>query len=164
MKGRSRNLGSIDLDTGEILDGTNTYCPKKHKSIFSNEGYISMSQAAAEMIANSNLSGVTLRVLWMLIAKLDMENYLYINQSEIAEKMGLNKPHISRAIKDLIKEGIILEGLRVGKYKTYRLDPHYGWKGSTKNHVVALEDHVRKKITRKSAASKNISIVPDKQV
>jgi DNA-binding transcriptional ArsR family regulator len=122
-----------------------------------------MSQAAAKMIANSDLDGVTLKVLWRLIAELDMENYLYINQSEIAAEMGLNKPNISRAIRDLIKEGIIIEGLRVGRSKTYRLDPYYGWKGSTKNHVVAIEDHVKKKITRKSsAATKNISIVPDK--
>jgi biotin operon repressor len=121
-----------------------------------------MSQAAARMIANSDLGGVTLKVLWMLIARLDMENYLYVNQSEIAEEMGLKRPHISKAIKDLIEEGIIIEGLRVGKSKTYRLDPYYGWKGSTKNHVVAIEDHVKGKIRRKSSAkSKNLTIVKD---
>jgi predicted transcriptional regulator len=162
MKGRMRNLGTIDLDTGEILEGKSIYCPPKQRSLFSTEGYVAMSQEAMKMIANSQLDGVAMRVLFRIGAELDMDNFLNLNQAQIAEEMGIKTSNFSRAIKDLIKEGILIEGSKIGRTKTYRFNPNYGWKGSTKNHVIALEEHMKKRMKNAGISgvieNKNISV------
>jgi DNA-binding transcriptional ArsR family regulator len=146
MQGYKRNLGTIDLDTGELLEGNTVFCPRKRRTLFSSTGFMLLSQVAAEVLSNSDLDGVTMKVLWKLISKLDMENYIFISQTKIAEEMGLNQPHVSRSIKKLVAEGIILEGPKIGNSKTYRLDPLLGWKGSAENHAIALKEHVNKKM------------------
>ena len=74
-----------------------------------------------------------------LIAILDMDNLIAINQTELANEMGLQRPNFSRSIKKLLSEEIIIEGAKLGQHKSYRLNAHYGWKGSTENHADALE-------------------------
>jgi hypothetical protein len=98
-----------------------------------------MSQERSDMLAHSDLDGRTFRVLHKLIAILDMDNLIAINQSEIAASMGLDKSNFSRAIKKLLTEKILIEGAKLGQHKSYRLNAYYGWKGSTENHNAALE-------------------------
>ena len=130
---------TIDLDTGEITNGIFIYCPKKQHSSFSRGGFMVMSQERSDMLAHSDLDGRTFRVLHKLIAILDMDNLIAINQSEIAASMGLDKSNFSRAIKKLLAEKILIEGTKLGQHKSYRLNAYYGWKGSTENHNAALE-------------------------
>jgi hypothetical protein len=130
---------TIDLDTGEITNGIFIYCPKKQHSSFSKGGYMVLSQERSDMLADSDLGLVDFRVLHKLIAILDMDNLIAINQSEIAAKMGLDKSNFSRSIKKLLSEEILIEGAKLGQHKSYRLNAYYGWKGSTENHNVALE-------------------------
>ncbi|EIT2341618.1 hypothetical protein L1O22_004870, partial [Salmonella enterica] len=42
--------------------------------------------------------------------------------------------------KNLIEFGIILEGPKIGRSKTYRLNPQFGWKGTVSNHKKALKN------------------------
>ena len=130
---------TIDLDTGEITNGIFIYCPKKQHSSFSRGGFMVMSQERSDMLANSNLEKTDFRVLHKLIAILDMDNLIAINQSEIAVSMGLQSSNFSRSIKKLLAEEILIEGTKLGQHKSYRLNAHYGWKGSTENHNEALE-------------------------
>ena len=130
---------TIDLDTGEITNGIFVYCPRKQHSSFSKGGFMVMSQERSDMLAHSDLDGRTFRVLHKLIAILDMDNLIAINQSEIAASMGLDKSNFSRAIKKLVDEEILIEGAKLGQHKSYRLNAYYGWKGSTESHNAALE-------------------------
>ena len=138
MARRKMNLATLDLDTGDIKDGVFVYCPKKQHSSFSGDGFVVMSQVRASMLANSDLSKTTFRVLMKLISILDMDNLIAINQSELAAEMGLYKQHFGNSIKELLAESIIIEGAKLGKSKSYRLNAYYGWKGSTENHNEAL--------------------------
>ena len=139
MSKQRMDLATVDLNTGDVKDGVFVYCPKKQHSLFSREGFVMMSQLRSDMLANSDLGLVDFRVLMKLIAILDMDNLIAINQTELADKMGLKRPNFSRSIKKLLSEEIIIEGAKLGQHKSYRLNAYYGWKGSTENHANALE-------------------------
>ena len=139
MSKQRMDLATVDLNTGDVKDGVFVYCPKKQHSLFSREGFVMMSQSRSDMLANSDLGLVDFRVLMKLIAILDMDNLIAINQTELANEMGLQRPNFSRSIKKLLSEEILIEGAKLGQHKSYRLNAHYGWKGSTENHANALE-------------------------
>ncbi|MFN9507334.1 MAG: hypothetical protein ACK57J_22725, partial [Rubrivivax sp.] len=48
-------------------------------------------------------------------------------------------PSVNRAIKRLVELSVLLEGPRIGVSRSYRLNPEFGWKGSAKGHVQALD-------------------------
>jgi hypothetical protein len=129
MAKRKMDRLRLDMSTEDAKDGIFVYCSKKQHSSFSGEGYM----------AKSGLGLTDHRVLWLLIANLDMDNLIAINQSELAAEMNIQKQNFSRSIKKLIAEGIIIEGAKLGQHKSYRLNAYYGWKGTTENHNKALE-------------------------
>ena len=140
MPRRKMRPATIDLATGEIEEGIFVYCTKKYLSPFTSKGFNVMSQDAARTLAYTDLGGADLKVLWLLIANLETDNYILINQSELATEIGLRQPHFNRAIKKLVAEKILIEGAKLGKNKSYRLNAYYGWKGSAENHAKALEE------------------------
>ncbi|EBJ1927858.1 hypothetical protein DP473_24880, partial [Salmonella enterica] len=50
------------------------------------------------------------------------------------------KTNVSRSIKGLINLGVIIEGPKIGRSKSYRLNPQFGWKGTVSNHKKALKN------------------------
>lgn len=132
-----RKVTQVDLETGEDLGGFVAVIRPKQKSAF--ERHFTMNQAALELLAK-NLTGEQFKVLMMLLGSLDYENFIQIAQADIAEKIEMQKTHVSRAIKFLIEFGIILEGPKIGRSKTYRLNPQFGWKGTVNNHKKALRN------------------------
>ena len=142
MSENYRDLIVTDKHTGEILDRLPVYSPKKAHSLFSDVGFSVVSHSALIMLAESDLDGVTIKVLLRLISTMGMENLIAVNQSELAEGMGLRKSHFSRSMKTLTERGIILENPeKIGRTKTYRLNPYYAWRGNTKEHIKALEEY-----------------------
>ncbi len=90
--------------------------------------------AFIEMSIDRELTGEVGRVLYYFFGKLDFENYIHLAQTEIADALGMQKTHVSRAVKILCDKGIILKGPKVGRSITYRLNSDYGWKGKVKNY------------------------------
>lgn len=132
-----RKVTQIDLETGEDLGGFVAVIRPKQKSSF--QRHFTMNQAALLTIANE-LNHDQMRVLMALLADLDYENYIQVAQIDIAEALKMQKTHVSRAIKNLIKFGIIIEGPKIGRSKTYRLNPQFGWKGTVSNHRKVLKN------------------------
>ncbi|PHM58549.1 lipoprotein [Xenorhabdus stockiae] len=132
-----RKVTQIDLETGEDLGGFVAVVRPKQKSSF--ERHFTMNQAALLLIANE-LNHEQTRVLMALLADLDYENYIQIAQIDVANALKMQKTHVSRAVKNLIGFGIILEGPKIGRSKTYRLNPQFGWKGTVSNHRKALKN------------------------
>lgn len=132
-----RKVTQIDLETGEDLGGFVAVIRPKQKSSF--ERHFTMNQAALKIIA-TELNHEQTKVLMMLLADLDYENYIQVAQIDIAEALRMQKTHVSRAIKNLIEFGIIIEGPKIGRSKTYRLNPQFGWKGTVSNHKKALKN------------------------
>lgn len=132
-----KRVTQIDLDTGEVLGGFVAVLRPKQKSAF--ERHFTMNQAALKIIA-TELNHEQTRVLMMLLADLDYENYIQVAQIEIANSLGMKKSNVSKAVKNLIDFEIILEGPKIGRSKTYRLNPQFGWKGTVNNHKKALKN------------------------
>jgi len=100
-----------------------------------------MAQDPIEVVAlNEDLSGEDLRVFLVLAGQVDFENLLVVNQADLARKMGWKRQNVQRAIKRLIKVGVLLEGPKIGLSRSYRFNPEFGWKGTARNHVTALKD------------------------
>ncbi len=135
-----RKVTQVDLETGEDLGGFVAVIRPKQKSSF--ERHFTMNQAALKIIA-TELNHEQTKVLMMLLADLDYENYIQVAQIDIAESLGMKKPNVSKAVKNLIEFGIILEGPKIGRSKTYRLNPQFGWKGTESNHQKALKTGLR---------------------
>lgn len=141
-----KRLGQVDMETGEFLEeGFVAYVAPKRRNGFQKEGWIAMTQAvsALEKLANADLGDAARRVFFMLVAHLEHENFILTPQTEIAEKLKMDRGNFSKAMKKLEVEGVILRGPKIGRMTSFKLNPEYGWKGSAKNHIVAL-DQLRK--------------------
>ncbi|MCV5695622.1 helix-turn-helix domain-containing protein [Escherichia coli] len=132
-----RRVTQIDQESGEELGGFVAVIRPKQKSSF--QRHFTMNQAALITIANQ-LNHDQIRVLMALLADLDYVNYIQVAQIDIADALKMQKTNVSRAIKNLIDFGIIIEGPRIGRSKTYRLNPQFGWKGTVRNHRKALQN------------------------
>ncbi|WP_273791613.1 replication/maintenance protein RepL [Bartonella sp. CM31XJBT] len=117
----------------------------KGKNGFEKE-WITMPQHPMAIIAKSNLNGYDLKVFFILASRLDFENLLVVNQTELAKKVGITRHHFNRSVKRLIAMDILLEGPRIGINRSYRLNPNLGWKGSAKNHKIALRENFKNRI------------------
>ena len=131
-----RLIGSVD-ETGEILPHVLVAVQRKVPNGFA-AGWIAMAQGAMVELAMNIKNVDDWRVLSMLLGFLDFENLIQVEQTSIAEKLGMHKQHVNRSIKRLVDLGCLLEGPKIGRSRTYRLNPAYGWKGTGKNHQQAL--------------------------
>ena len=126
-----KKLGTVDLETGEILDGIAVYVNTKVK--WKEGWFMGIQDAFIALAKDKDINGGTRRVLDYMFGKLGFENYICIQQKEICEALDLKKPHVSNSIKVLSAKGIILAGPKIGKSLSYRLNPRYGWKGKVTN-------------------------------
>ena len=73
-----------------------------------------MAQEAMMMLAQSNLTGNDMKVMWQCLPGFDYENLIQVNQAEVSEQVGMNRHNVNRSIKKLIELGVILEGVKIG--------------------------------------------------
>lgn len=110
-----------DPETGEVYD---LVAVKRGSLSYTPGGWFKGMSNALEKIADSDeLTDGDRTVLLKLFGRLDWENYLHINVSELAREMGRSRPKTSQAIKHLEAAGIVFRGPRVGRAYTYRLNP-----------------------------------------
>ena len=61
-------------------------------------------------------------MLFSLLEVLDYENLIQVNQAEIARDLGMQRQNVQRSIKRLMELGVILEGVKIGVSRSYRLN------------------------------------------
>ncbi len=132
-----RIITQVERSTREELGGFVAVIRPKQKSSF--QWHFTRSQAALITIANE-LNHDQMRVLMALLAELDYENYIQVAQIDVAEALTMQKTKVRRAVKNLIDLGVILDGPKIGRSKTYRLHRQFGWKGTVSNHKKALKN------------------------
>ena len=93
----NRHMQQIDHQTGEVVEGFVAY----------QKGWMAMAQEAMMMLAQSNLTGNDMKVMWAMLARLDYENLIQVNQAEVSEQVGMNRHNVNRSIKKLIELGVI---------------------------------------------------------
>lgn len=92
--------------------------------------YIAWQEASMSIAADRRLNLTDHRVLAVLNAKLDFENWIRISQSEIGEFLGVKQPNVSSSMRRLVDLGIVVPGPSVKNVKTFRLNPSVSWKGT----------------------------------
>ncbi len=115
-------INSVAMDTGEALDYSLVAIQRKIPNGFVG-GCLAMAQGALDSQAESDLRGDDLRVLLALLGRLDFENLIQIEQSAIADRLKMQRQHVSRSIKRLVATECLLEGPKIGRSRTYRLNP-----------------------------------------
>ena len=135
----------VDLDTGEVLeDGFVAYVVPRRVNGFgrwlsmSQDAVIFLSRAAMGDLAHEKLGLQEYVVLMCLLGYVDFENHILTPQAEMAAKIGMQRSHFSRAVRRLAELGVIEKGPKIGRMVSLRLNPNYGWKGSSANHHKAL--------------------------
>ena len=123
----SRHIEQIDTQTGELLQGCMVYIPYRPK--LTERFFMAFQDAFIEIAKDDELTLEPKNVLFYLFGQLNFENFLHLSQTDIATALSMQRSHVSRAMKLLITKGIVLDGPKVGRVKTYRLNPDYGWKG-----------------------------------
>ncbi len=99
-------------------------------------GWVAVYQEVITQVAKEKLTGEQCSVFLYLLGKVDFENYLTINQSDVAQALGIRQPNVARAIKKLKELNIIVEGPRAGLNKTYRLNPYVAHKGKNRKETI----------------------------
>ena len=134
-----KRIGFVDKETGEYCESYVAFIQPKRRNGFK-EGWAAMGQTSFDFLAeNGKLLGEEgFRVLMKLLSQTDMENYIQVNQTEMAKELNMQRPSVNRAIKKLLSIEVLFKGPKVGRCVTYMLNPNVGWKGSAKNHQKAL--------------------------
>ena len=138
-----KRVGSVDLDTGELLEGAvvGMFFPKRQNGF--GKGWVAMSQNAMMELARADLGAQDMRVLFAVLAKLDFENYLLLSIADLAKEIDMQRSNVSSSITKLEGLGVLTRGPKAGRSSTFRLNPSFGWKGSATNHQKALRDRMR---------------------
>ena len=97
-----------------------------------------MAQEAMMMLAQSNLTGNDMKVMWAMLARLDYENLIQVNQAEVSEQVGMNRHNVNRSIKKLIELGVILRASKSALAALTSLTLTSGGKAQPKGHREAL--------------------------
>jgi len=102
-----------------------------------------MAQDAMTMIAaDKEITGETFRVFLYMAGRLDFENYIRIQQTEIIEALGLDKSNVSKAVKVLESKNILLRGPKVGQSYSWRMNPNFGYKGDPRGKVYRVGEEL----------------------
>ena len=122
---------TINIDTGEIIDGIPVYVAPKVR--WKEGWFMGFQDAFIALAEDKDLTGETYKVFMYMLGHLGFENYIAIPQIQIATDLGMKKENVSRSIKTLLTKRIIIEGPKLGRTKTYRLNSEYGWRGTMRN-------------------------------
>ena len=138
----ARRLRQVDAVTGECLnDGYVAVLFPKRENGFGRR-WFAMAQDALSIL--KGLKRVDdFRVLMAMLERLDFDNLIQLNQSQIATELEMAPAQVNRAVKRLVELGAVFEGPRIGVSRAYRLNPNFGWKGSAKSHHKALQDRMK---------------------
>lgn len=128
-----RQIRSLDVNTGEVLDGVAVWVGAKVRSPYGVRWYMQSQEAVEALARDKELQGRPTRVLLYLLSRLDFENYIHLPQTDIVQALDLDKSDVSKAVRLLQDKGILLRGPRVGKSFGFRLNPTWGWKGKVVN-------------------------------
>jgi predicted transcriptional regulator len=136
---------TVNRKTGEKKEGYFVYIAYPKPKITGNRWFMSFQDSLAIIAEDKELTGETLRVFMLALSELEFENYITIKQVAIAEKLGLQKANVSRAMKLLVAKGIILK-VKEGTTTGYKLNPTYGWKGKVSNRDIELNRIAKQRV------------------
>ena len=146
--GDSKRPDVVDATTGEVLEhGFTAVLFPKTRSPFGTR-FLTMAQDAISTLAKQrkDLGEEGFAVFLAMVGQMSYENHILVPQAELAKELGMQRPNVSRAIRKLLDLGVIEKGPKVGRVHSYKLSSSYGWKGSARNHVIALDQERKRRM------------------
>lgn len=83
-----------------------------------------------KLMSEDDLPDGDFRVFMALLADLQWDNFIAVNVSGVALRIGRSRQSVSGALRRLVEHGYLIRGPRIGRGYTYTLAPHVGWKGT----------------------------------
>jgi hypothetical protein len=137
-KPKFRHIGNFDQTTGEIIEGgVLALIPRKKINGFG-KGWFAMNQGALKAFRESNLTGRDYDILFAILEILDFDNYIQLCQEDLCQELDMKLSNVNRSVKKLVSINALIEGPKISRSRTYRLNPNFGWKGSAYSHRIAL--------------------------
>ena len=93
-----------------------------------------------KLATDKDLNGEALRVFLFMAGQLDFENFIRIQQKEVAEALEMKTPNVTRALKLLESKNIFQRGPKSGQSYTWRMNPNFGFKGDPRGKVSKERD------------------------
>ena len=105
---------------------------------------MSFQDALCDIILSKDIPPESLRVFGIMFKYTQFENGITITQKEIGYILGINAQRVSKAVRILIEQGIImkLEKTPDNPY-VYYLSPTVGWKGKARNYHAFMREQTR---------------------
>ena len=125
-----RRAVTVDEHTGEVFDGVFVYVPKKART---ERWVMAFQEACVNVAQDPDFTKATYRVWNIILGRLDFENYIVLNQAEVANTLGMQRPNVARQIRLLVNKGLLQRGPKSGQQVTFRINPNYVWRGTAKN-------------------------------
>lgn len=125
-------------DDGMSSQAVLLYAPNKKRLARENGGWFVQWQEATMLLAqNKTLTLTDWRVIAVLQAKLDFDNWIRLSHADIGQAIDVARPNISKSMQRLIGLNVVLIGPSTRNVKTYRLNPDLLFKGTMRNAVRA---------------------------
>lgn len=151
-----------DVESKKQIYGLFPLEPPKPKTDL--KEYLTMFQPALQYIAQHPLSRDEQRVFWTVCARLDLQNFIKLNVSNIARDIQMDRRDAGRALDHLVQRGLVEKGKALGNNThEYKLNATVGWRGThsqaktaqAKSNVIRAENrfHYELKSTLEQAAT-----------
>ncbi|NJS41747.1 winged helix-turn-helix transcriptional regulator [Candidatus Gracilibacteria bacterium] len=98
-----------------------------NKRIPFSKWFLGNSDFVMEIMRDKKFTGTDLRVLFGFVAMIDLNNYGYFSQKELADELNISQTEVSKSIKKLINAGLIIKG----GLKRYYLNFMFAWRGNS---------------------------------
>ena len=135
------NLGVIDLDTGEVLEGKYAHVPPKHRLNF--DMWVAVNNDAWKVLIERRFDGNTLRVWMALLMNCDWQNKVEASQREMAEQIGMDSANFNRYLNKLVEAGLVVKTCKEGRRQKLSISIDYVWRGKAKEHTKAVNDRFK---------------------
>ena len=151
-----RNFATIDLDTGEIVEGVPVYTPRQHKVGF--QMWLAVSNEAWQVLLARKFDGNTLRVWMALLMNCDWHNKVTASQREMADQISMDAANFSRYLNKLVDAGLVVKTNEDGRRQKLAISIYHVWKGKAVEHKAAVDEDMKQ--ARKRARSSPFPAVP----
>ena len=92
--------------------------------------HVLLFQRAVDTLARGrHLSKDGWRVMAYLLGRLDWDNWLVIPQWQIVKALDMHQPNVSRAIRQLCAEGVLMQAAPPAPRTAYRLSADFAYRG-----------------------------------
>ena len=130
---RNMEVSIIDKKTGDPVEGEGRLMLLQKDREKCRVDWYRTYPKGDDWLAETDLSREAMKVLLAMRGSLQYENIVGRSQADVAKRLMMPQPNVSKAVKELIENGFLEELPPVGRRKRYRMSHFIGWRGSMKS-------------------------------